>query len=62
MSLISDKSANVRCSATKSFNAISESQFNSIKSLINKDFWVAFRQNLEFDDSLVIEVDYGISK
>lgn len=62
MSLIADKSANVRCSATKSFNAISETQFNLIKQLINKDFWVAFKHNLQFDESLVIEVDYGISK
>jgi hypothetical protein len=60
--LIADKSANVRCSATKSFNAISEAHFNLIKPLISKDFWAGFKKNLHFDDSLVIEVDYGISK
>jgi hypothetical protein len=62
VSLIADKSANVRCSATKSFNAISDAHFNLIKPLISKDFWTGFKKNLHFDDSLVIEVDYGISK
>lgn len=33
-----------------------------VKPLINKDFWTAFKHNLHYDTSLIIEVDYGISK
>lgn len=60
--LISDKSVNVRCAATKSLNSRTSEHMDSIKILINKDFWKAFKQNLSFDESLIIEVDYGISK
>lgn len=33
-----------------------------IKPFINKDFWTVFKQNLHYDETLIIEVDYGISK
>ncbi len=49
-----DKSVNVRCSATKSLNAIAELHFNLIKPLVNKDLWTAFKNNLYFDESLII--------
>ncbi len=29
---------------------------------MNEQFWNAFKKNLEFDESLIIEIDYGISK
>jgi hypothetical protein len=46
----------------KSLNSIAEFHFNLIKPLINNEAWNSFKNNLHFNESLIIEVDYGISK
>lgn len=43
-------------------NAITETNFYLVKPLITKEFWTALKHNLHYDLSLIIEVDYGISK
>ena len=57
-----DESVNIRYSATKSLNSVIQFHSHLIKPLINDDFWNILKHNLKFDENLIIEVDYGISK
>ena len=64
MELVGDKDLNVRCAATKSLNSITMNHSSLVKANLNlnENFWKSLKNNLALDESLIIEVDYGISK
>ena len=52
----------VRHGAMKSLSAVVGAHFHLMKPFVNDSFWTTIRNNMLIDESLIIEVDYGITK
>ena len=46
----------------KSLSSITGTHSGLIKGSVNEGFWMIAKKNLLIDESLIIEVDYGITK
>lgn len=60
--LARDTSVDVRHGAMKSLSAITGNHSNLVKGSVNENLWAIVKKNLLIDESLIIEVDYGITK